>query len=323
MAEEHEIEGEIYDDSHIDIDAKIQTVLADHMKDFEGAVSAENLGPKFGVYGSFFPIDQLVFQPQISQKLPTATLISSHKHIRIRIKFRSSDNAAAALKSSDLHTASDKTHCPELTTSGNESPSHQLLLSLYKEIRFDVLHVGSRGFYRMGTSIDVKSHNGREVSVKKRKLREQDYLGNDLGESDANALDRELGKQKKSKVIHTEKKKSSRSKGEGKSRRRDRGIKDSAPIERTAGEQVRSKATVSSRMWHDAHTSLQEGHWIWEEHCLRIPNQIQCRKKSSFNYQNTNGFLPNAKNFSILFPPMHSDHFTTSRSCNLMQHSVL
>ncbi|KAH0648115.1 hypothetical protein KY285_033363 [Solanum tuberosum] len=83
-----------------------------------------------------------------------------------------------------------------------------------------------------GTSIDVKAHNGTEVSVKKRKSREQDYLGNELGESDANAFESKYRKQKKSKVIQTEKKKSSRSKGEGKSTRRDIGIKDSAPIER-------------------------------------------------------------------------------------------
>ncbi|KAK6782571.1 hypothetical protein RDI58_020367 [Solanum bulbocastanum] len=55
--EEDEVEGGIYDDSHIDIDAMIQTVLGDYIKDFEGAVSAENLGPKFGVYGSFLAID--------------------------------------------------------------------------------------------------------------------------------------------------------------------------------------------------------------------------------------------------------------------------
>ena len=98
--EEDEVEeGEIYDDSHIDIDAKIQTVLGDYIKDFEGAVSAENLGTKFGVYGSFLPIDQLVIQPHISQKLPS----SSHKPIRIRIKLRSGNTAAP--KSSDLHTA--------------------------------------------------------------------------------------------------------------------------------------------------------------------------------------------------------------------------
>ncbi|KAG5591803.1 hypothetical protein H5410_042317 [Solanum commersonii] len=285
MAEEHEIEeGEIYDDSQIDIDAKIQSVLGDYMKDFEGAVSAENLGPKFGVYGSFLPIDQLVIQPHISQKLPSP--ISSHKPIRIRIKFRSSENTAA-LKSSDLHTASDKTHCPELTTSGDESPVPPFIIQgdwircstcrkrrllphgtkpdqlsqswlctmldwlpgmnccdISEDDTTSALHTlyqtliqsnfQNRG--AKGTSIDLKAHNGREVSVKKRKSREQDYLGNELGESDANAFESKFRKQKKSKVIQTEKKKSSRSKGEGKSTRRDTGIKDSAPIEREEQE---------------------------------------------------------------------------------------
>ncbi|WMV42740.1 hypothetical protein MTR67_036125 [Solanum verrucosum] len=157
------------------------------MKDFEGAVSAENLGPKYGVYGSFLPIDELVIQPHISQKLPS----SSHKPIRIRIKLRSGNTAAP--KSSDLHTASDKTHCPELTTSGDESPLAPFIIQ--------------EDWIRCSTC-------------------------NELGESDANAFEGKFRKQKKSKVIQTEKKKSSRSKGEGKSTRRDTGIKDSAPIER-------------------------------------------------------------------------------------------
>uniref|UniRef100_M1AVF7 Zinc ion binding protein n=1 Tax=Solanum tuberosum TaxID=4113 RepID=M1AVF7_SOLTU len=279
MAEEHEIEeGEIYDDSHIDIDAKIQTVLGCCIKDFEGAVSAENLGPKFGVYGSFLASDQLVIQPQISQKLPSPTPISSHKPIRIRIKLRSGNTAAP--KSSDLHIASDKTHCPELTTCGDESSVAPFIIQgdwircstcrkrrllpygtkpdqlsqswlctmldwlpgmnccdISEDDTTTALHalyqtLIQSNFQNRGTSIDVKAHNGREVSVKKRKSREQDYLGNDLGESDANAFESKFRKQKKLKVIQTEKNKSSRSKGEGKSTRRDTGIKDSAPIER-------------------------------------------------------------------------------------------
>ncbi|KAG5627075.1 hypothetical protein H5410_012293 [Solanum commersonii] len=99
--------------THIDIDSKIQTVLGGCIKDFEGAVSAENLGPKYGVYGLFLPIDQIVIQPHISQILPS----SSHKPIRIKLR---SGNTAAP-KSSDLHTASDKTQCPEQTTCGDES----------------------------------------------------------------------------------------------------------------------------------------------------------------------------------------------------------
>ncbi|XP_076892261.1 cysteine-tryptophan domain-containing zinc finger protein 7-like [Bidens hawaiensis] len=63
-------EGEAYDnnnndDSTIDpdvslsyIDEKIQNILGDCQKDFEGGYSAENLGAKFGDYGSFLPTYQ-------------------------------------------------------------------------------------------------------------------------------------------------------------------------------------------------------------------------------------------------------------------------
>ncbi|XP_039071240.1 cysteine-tryptophan domain-containing zinc finger protein 7-like [Hibiscus syriacus] len=37
------------------IDEKIKNVLGHFQKDFEGGVSAENLGAKFGGYGSFLP----------------------------------------------------------------------------------------------------------------------------------------------------------------------------------------------------------------------------------------------------------------------------
>ncbi|KAL5785243.1 hypothetical protein ACOSQ2_007635 [Xanthoceras sorbifolium] len=37
------------------IDEKVQNVLGHHLKDFEGGVFAENLGAKFGGYGSFLP----------------------------------------------------------------------------------------------------------------------------------------------------------------------------------------------------------------------------------------------------------------------------
>ncbi|XP_059659524.1 cysteine-tryptophan domain-containing zinc finger protein 7 isoform X2 [Cornus florida] len=64
--EETELEeGEAYqndEDSSIDpdialsyIDVKLQDVLGHFQKDFEGGVSAENLGAKFGGYGSFLP----------------------------------------------------------------------------------------------------------------------------------------------------------------------------------------------------------------------------------------------------------------------------
>ncbi|GFZ13717.1 CW-type zinc finger [Actinidia rufa] len=40
------------------IDEKLQDVLGHFQKDFEGGVSAENLGAKFGGYGSFLPVQQ-------------------------------------------------------------------------------------------------------------------------------------------------------------------------------------------------------------------------------------------------------------------------
>ncbi|KAF0907714.1 hypothetical protein E2562_020468 [Oryza meyeriana var. granulata] len=46
------------------IDEKIQDVLGHFQKDFEGAVSAENLGSKFGGYGSFLPTYQRSPLPQ-------------------------------------------------------------------------------------------------------------------------------------------------------------------------------------------------------------------------------------------------------------------
>lgn len=78
-------------------------------------------------------------------------------------------------------------------------------------------------------SNDIKTNIGRGISVKKRKVRDQDYLmnsqsnGNLLGDSDGNVNVGEVSgesgfrKQKKSKVLHSVKKEPSTSKGEEKS----------------------------------------------------------------------------------------------------------
>ncbi|KAJ6817108.1 uncharacterized protein M6B38_413230 [Iris pallida] len=74
------------DDSCVDpdvalsyIDEKIQDVLGHFQKDFEGGVSAENLGAKFGGYGSFLPTYQrsppILIQPR-SSPLPANRAIS-------------------------------------------------------------------------------------------------------------------------------------------------------------------------------------------------------------------------------------------------------
>ncbi|KAI9080223.1 hypothetical protein K1719_037617 [Acacia pycnantha] len=63
-------DGSIDPDAHSYIDEKIQDVLGHFQKDFEGGVSAENLGAKFGGYGSFLPMHQR--SPVLShQRIPS------------------------------------------------------------------------------------------------------------------------------------------------------------------------------------------------------------------------------------------------------------
>ncbi|CAL9133271.1 unnamed protein product [Musa textilis] len=92
MDEENELEeGEAWsgpeDDSCIDpdafsyIDKKIQDVLGHFQKDFEAGLSAENLGAKFGGYGSFLPTYQrsplILSQPRSAQDVPSQTVTKS------------------------------------------------------------------------------------------------------------------------------------------------------------------------------------------------------------------------------------------------------
>ncbi|CAL9100108.1 unnamed protein product [Musa acuminata var. zebrina] len=92
MDEDNELEeGEACsgqeDDPSIDpdalsyIDEKIQDVLGHFQKDFEAGVSAENLGAKFGGYGSFLPTHQrspsILCQPRSPQKLPNQNVTRS------------------------------------------------------------------------------------------------------------------------------------------------------------------------------------------------------------------------------------------------------
>ncbi|KAF3618072.1 hypothetical protein FXO38_33622 [Capsicum annuum] len=95
-------------------------------------------------------------------------------------------------------------------------------------------------------SIDVKAHNGKTISVKKRKLKDQDCLGisrcngNDLGDDDANAVNRKVSSGFKKQEIS--KRESRISKGEEKSQTRDTvariipGIKDSPLIDGSAAD---------------------------------------------------------------------------------------
>ncbi|XP_058076583.1 cysteine-tryptophan domain-containing zinc finger protein 7 isoform X2 [Magnolia sinica] len=67
------------------IDEKIQDVLGHFQKDFEGGVSAENLGAKFGGYGSFLPTCQrspsIWSHPRTEQKVQTHTAPKSPNNL--------------------------------------------------------------------------------------------------------------------------------------------------------------------------------------------------------------------------------------------------
>ncbi|KAK6913796.1 Zinc finger, CW-type, partial [Dillenia turbinata] len=72
------------------IDEKIQDVLGHFQKDFEGGVSAENLGAKFGGYGSFLPMYQrsppILFEPKTPQKFHSMTGSPNHRAVEDAIQ---------------------------------------------------------------------------------------------------------------------------------------------------------------------------------------------------------------------------------------------
>ncbi|VFQ79237.1 unnamed protein product [Cuscuta campestris] len=79
------------DDTNIDpdvalsyIDERLQSVLGHFQKDFEGGVSAENLGAKFGGYGSFLPAHQrspsISSQPKSPPRFHNHNMLVSPKH---------------------------------------------------------------------------------------------------------------------------------------------------------------------------------------------------------------------------------------------------
>eukprot|EP01018_Ginkgo_biloba_P033485 Gb_29110 [translate_table: standard] len=88
--EENEVEEgeacEYLDDSNYDpdvdlsyIDDKLQEVLGHFQKDFEGGVSADKLGPKFGGYGSFLPSHERSPSVLLRPKTPILQNNSSQK----------------------------------------------------------------------------------------------------------------------------------------------------------------------------------------------------------------------------------------------------
>ncbi|KAF8680676.1 hypothetical protein HU200_045711 [Digitaria exilis] len=78
------------------IDEKLQDVLGHFQKDFEGGVSAENLGSKFGGYGSFLPTYQRSPLPQ-TRSPPKAANVSSKSPFHQSFEGTSQNPSAVAV----------------------------------------------------------------------------------------------------------------------------------------------------------------------------------------------------------------------------------
>ncbi|KAL4572101.1 hypothetical protein LXL04_018870 [Taraxacum kok-saghyz] len=113
------------DDSTIDpdvalsyIDEKLQDVLGHFQKDFEGGVSAENLGAKFGGYGSFLPAytrSPACPHPKTPPKIPTNNPSVSPNHMHIeggRQSLVSISNISQSIKHGSVSTSGATTAPP-------------------------------------------------------------------------------------------------------------------------------------------------------------------------------------------------------------------
>ncbi|PKU73173.1 hypothetical protein MA16_Dca021364 [Dendrobium catenatum] len=102
-------EGEAYSGQEDDIDPdalsyideKLQHVLGHFQKQFEGGVSAENLGAKFGGYGSFLPAYQrsppiLLSQPKSPAKVPGQGMLSSPYYLQPEVSCQNASVLANA-----------------------------------------------------------------------------------------------------------------------------------------------------------------------------------------------------------------------------------
>ncbi|PHU03441.1 hypothetical protein BC332_28692 [Capsicum chinense] len=294
MAEEVEVEeGEIFQDYCADIDMKIERCLGEYRKEFEGIVSFENLGPRFGMYGSFLPCYQrppsLLFHPTI-QGVPSASQFSSQQSNSIELNHEATTSSiggpVSLRKKVVKRVASHRdeppvspfiiqgdwiccVHCHKwrLLPYGTkrEQLSDSWLCSMLDWLpgmdHCDFTEEDTtRGLHSIYQSLILNNfqnrdgkgsiaHNGREISVKKRKLKDQDCLvtlrcnGNDLGDVDINAVDREVSRAfRKQKISKRE------------SSTRDTvariGIKDSPPTDKSAAE--REHQTKKYRVGHQS-----------------------------------------------------------------------
>ncbi|XP_059275169.1 uncharacterized protein LOC132029815 [Lycium ferocissimum] len=213
------------------IDEKLDTVLGHLRKDFDGVISSGNLGPRFGVYGSFLPTYKRPTQDSCFSAQESSKFIVKHEVSMIRSlnqrtltdlgevssKFR--EVSGDLSPTSILHTMTSFPVVGDILL----SPLHEKLLTLlrnrkvfakidkydHQEVRSSSVEFGGAVSLRKKDVTKVASHKPdqtRMLHTKKRKLRDH------LDDNDGNAFEREVSsesgfrKQKKSKVYQTEKK---------------------------------------------------------------------------------------------------------------------
>ncbi|XP_072980079.1 cysteine-tryptophan domain-containing zinc finger protein 7-like isoform X1 [Typha angustifolia] len=190
--EENELEeGEAFsdqeDDSCIDpdialsyIDEKLQDVLGHFQKDFEGGVSAENLGSKFGGYGSFLPTYQrsplTLSQPRSPVKVPNPTLKSPYTPpvegachnpsivtaSSISRNNTSSDNSVK--KETGVSTLSDRESIPLRDSLNRFNSSEQKMLKVRIKVGNDNILARDNAAIYSGLGLDISPSSSLEDS---------------------------------------------------------------------------------------------------------------------------------------------------------------
>ncbi|KAJ6319805.1 hypothetical protein OIU78_015254 [Salix suchowensis] len=172
------------------LDEKLQDVLGHFQKDFEGGVSAENLGAKFGGYGSFLPTYQRspgLSHPRASPKTQHRNTSRSPNNLQLEAGRRSSVSSSTAsqplriepsstvLKTSSLNESVKQEACvpsthfaeelvPRDETVNRKSASLQKMLKVRIKVGPDNLSTQKNAAIYSGLGLDVSPSSSMDDS---------------------------------------------------------------------------------------------------------------------------------------------------------------
>ncbi|KQK21712.1 uncharacterized protein LOC100830897 isoform X2 [Brachypodium distachyon] len=168
------------------IDEKLQNVLGHFQKDFEGGVSADNLGPKFGGYGSFLPTYQRspTPLPQTRSSPKVANISTSRKPYQqstesmrqnpstVAAEYISRNNCAMGTSSGDLckkerrssrNHEKDSVSCSGSLDSSSNGTDHKARKVRIRVGSSNTLVGGNASIYS-GLGLDISSSSSMENS---------------------------------------------------------------------------------------------------------------------------------------------------------------